>query len=263
MTVNFMGLNGPQGMLPLTYSHQVTARLRAGDSTLGDFLDLFNHRILSLFYRAWQRSHLPAAYEADGGDSARDHITPRLRQLIGLGEPAIEARLDVPAESLVFYAGLLSLQSRPAAALEQMLGDYFGVPVAVEQFVGAWYPLATENQTSIGADWGHETQLGLGAVAGDEIWDPQARVRVRVGPLSRARYDEFLPTGGAYPPMVALCRYFANDQFDFEIQLVLERDEVPGCVLGADDDDATPLGWCTWLNTAGMERDPDETVLTL
>ena len=63
--------------------------------------------------------------------------------------------------------------------------------------------------------------------------------------------------------MVALCRYFANDQFDFEVQLVLERDDVPPCVLGADEGDATPLGWCTWLKTTGMQRDPDETVLTL
>jgi len=259
MTVNFMGLNGPQGMLPLVYSHQVTARLRAGDATLKEFFDLFNHRILSLFYRAWQHSHLPAAYEAENGGRARDQITPRLRQLVGLGEPEVEARLALPAESLVFYAGILALQTRPAVALEQMLSDYFDVPVTVEQFVGAWYPLDPETQTSIGADWGNETQLGVGAVAGDEIWDPQARARIRVGPLPRARYDEFLPTGDAYPRLVALARYFANDQIDFEVQLVLERDDVPGCVLGEED---TPLGWCTWLRTAAMTRDPDETVLT-
>jgi type VI secretion system protein ImpH len=261
MTVNFFGLNGPQGILPLAYSHQVTARLRAGDATLKEFFDLFNHRIVSLFYRAWQHSHLPAAYEGDDSRATRDHITPRFRELIGLGEPALEARLGVPAESLTFYAGLLAMQTRPAAALEQLLGDYFGVSVAVEQFVGGWYPLPVETQTSIGADWGYETQLGLGAVAGDEVWDPQARVRIRVGPLTRDRYDEFLPTGSAYPTLIALAKYFSNDQFDFDIQLVLERDDVPACVLGSDD--ATiPLGWCTWLKTIPMERDPDETVLT-
>ncbi|HYD52892.1 MAG TPA: type VI secretion system baseplate subunit TssG [Gemmatimonadaceae bacterium] len=262
VTVNFMGLNGPQGMLPLAYTHQVAARLRAGDATLKEFFDLFNHRVLSLFYRAWQHSHLPAAYEAahDGGE--RDRISPRLRELIGLGEPHVEARLGLPPESLAFYAGLLALQTRPAVGLEQLLGDYFRVPIAVEQFVGGWYPLDLESQTSIGTDWGNETQLGLGAVAGDEIWDPQARARIRVGPLSRARYDDFLPTGEAYGRLMTLARFYANDQIDFEVQLVLERADVPGCVLGDDEAPPTPLGWCTWLKTKEMERDPDETVLT-
>jgi type VI secretion system protein ImpH len=148
-------------------------------------------------------------------------------------------------------------------ALEQLLRDYFDVPVVVEQFVGAWYPLETETQTSVGMSLDAAGQLGLGAVAGDEVWDPQGRARLRIGPLPRARYDEFLPTGSAYPALLAIARFFANDQVDFEVQLVLERQDVPTCVLGADADGAPPLGWCTWLKTKDMSRDPDETVFTM
>lgn len=272
MTVNFMGLTGPSGVLPLAYSHHLRARLRAGDAGIKEFLDLFNHRIVSLFYRAWLRSHLAASYEAAreedaaagrSGQAARDRITPRLHEIAGLGSPAVAERLPVPAQSLVFYGGLLALQTRPAAGLEQLLRDYFDVPVTVEQFVGAWYALDPETQTSVGGSLDASGQLGLGAVAGDEVWDPQARARLRIGPLSRARYDEFLPTGSAYPALLAIARFYANDQVDFEVQLVLERDEVPGCVLGADGDGAAPLGWVTWLRTKPMERDPDETVLAL
>ncbi|MFL5581969.1 MAG: type VI secretion system baseplate subunit TssG, partial [Gemmatimonadaceae bacterium] len=133
MTVNFMGLTGPQGVLPLAYSQHVAARVRVGDRALRDFLDIFNHRLVSLFYRGWLRSHLAASFEAarDGdpsassGQVARDRITPRLHDLAGLGSAELEQRLAVPAQAVVFYAGLLAMQSRPAAALEQMLRDYF------------------------------------------------------------------------------------------------------------------------------------------
>ena len=133
-----------------------------------------------------------------------------------------------------------------------------------EQFVGAWYPLEAETQTSVGSSLDAAGQLGLGAVAGDEVWAPQARARLRIGPLPRARYDDFLPTGSADPALLAIARFFANDQVDFEVQLVLERDEVPTCVLGADAAAGAPsLGWCTWLKTKDMQRDPDETVFTM
>jgi type VI secretion system protein ImpH len=148
-------------------------------------------------------------------------------------------------------------------ALEQLLKDYFDVPVDVQQFVGGWYPLSANTQCSLGDETSASAQLGLGAVAGDEIWDQQARVRIRIGPLSRQRYNEFLPEGRAYEALRTLTRFFSEDRFDFEVQLVLARDEVPGCVLGGEDEMATPLGWATWMRSAPFVRDADETVLNL
>jgi type VI secretion system protein ImpH len=133
--------------------------------------------------------------------------------------------------------------------------------VEVEQFVGAWYPLERATQCELDED-GPSTQLGLGAVAGDELWDLQSRVRVRLGPLTRAQYDRFLPGGSAHEQLRALTRFFGNDQLDFEIQLVLARDEVPPCTLGGDDA-GLPLGWCTWIKTVPFGRDADETTFTL
>ena len=106
-------------------------------------------------------------------------------------------------------------------------------------------------------------QLGAGAVVGDEVWDPQTRVRIRIGPVSRAAFERFLPTGSAYRSLKAFARFFGHDQFDIDVQLILARDEVPGCVLGADDGQSRPLGWCTWITTTSMTRDRDETILAL
>jgi type VI secretion system protein ImpH len=258
VAVNFMGLTGPEGVLPYYYSLLVSERLRSRDSTLRDFLDLFHHRIVSLFYRAWEKYRFGVAHERDRGD----RFTQHLKDLLGLGAGALQDRLGIRDEALVFYAGLFAPQQRSAAALEQLLEDYFSVPVEVEQFVGAWYPLSVATQCTLGDDGDASEQLGWGAVAGDEVWDPQARVRLRLGPLTRGQYDQFLPNGSGYEPLRTLTRFFCGDQLDFEVQLTLARDEVPACVLGTDGP-GVPLGWCTWIRSRAFTRDPADTILTL
>jgi type VI secretion system protein ImpH len=257
MTVNFMGLTGPQGVMPLVYSLYLAERRRARDDAAKEFLGIFEHRMLSLFYRAWERSHAAVAH----GRGDRDWLTRHLLDLLGLGTEGLRGQMEIPDEALLFYVGLLGVPTRPAVALEQLLCDYFGVTAQVEQFVGAWYPLERATQCELDED-GPSTQLGLGAVAGDELWDLQSRVRVRLGPLTREQYDRFLPGGSAHEQLRALTRFFGNDQLDFEIQLVLARDEVPACRLGADDA-GLPLGWCTWIKTVPFGRDADETTFTL
>jgi type VI secretion system protein ImpH len=259
MVVNFMGLIGPLGVLPYYLTLLVAERARARDRALRDFLDIFQHRLVSLFYRAWEKYHFTATYERDG----RDGVTEHLRDLIGLGIGAFRNRAAVPDESLLSYAGLLAQQPRSAVAFQQLLEDFLDVPVEVEQFVGGWYALSPDTQSRMGDEPGPADQLGLGAVVGDETWDQQARVRIRLGPMTREQYERFLPSGSAYEGLRGVARFFTHDQFDFEVQLVLARHEVPGCILGSDEQQSPPLGWGTWLRTKPFARDADETILTL
>jgi type VI secretion system protein ImpH len=258
MRVNFMGLIGPLGVLPHHYTLLATERTRAKDSAFGDFLDLFHHRILSLFYRAWRKNQFAVSLQSDE-DRLREHVL----DLVGMGIPEFREKLPFEENALVYYAGLLSSQLRGAVALEQLLEDYFEVPVQVRQFEGGWYDLPERDLCELGDDIGASSCLGGGAVVGDEIWDPQSRIRLRVGPLDLGQYQRFLPTGDAFERLRQLARFFGNDQHEFELQLVLEQAEVPGCVLGAADDQPQPLGWSTWISSAVFPRDADETILRL
>lgn len=259
MAVNFLGLTGPTGVLPYQYTLHVAERARARDTAMRDFLDLFHHRLISLFYRAWEKYRFGVVHERDRADA----LTAHLADIVGIGTAGLRGRLSLHDESLLFYSGLLLPQQRSAVALEQMVADYFDVPVTVEQFVGGWLPLGRQDQCAVGLREDASTQLGMGAVVGDEMWDPQGRVRLRLGPLSRARYDEFLPGGGALVKLRELVRFFTNDQFDVDVQLILHRDDVPACILGGAADGPLPLGWATWLRTRPFDNDADETVLTL
>lgn len=256
MVVNFMGLFGPLGVLPLYYTQQVIECERARDSAPRDFLDLFNHRLLSLFYQAWEKYRVAVQYERGRGV----RFTQYLLDLIGLGTKGLQERQAVADEALIYYAGLLGQRPRSAQALQQLLEDYFGVPVAVEQFAGAWFPIERSSQCWLEERNDPSERLAWGAVVGDEIFDEQSRARVRLGPLTLTQYRDFLPTGTAYRPLRALLRFF-SDEVDFEVQLVLKREEVPRCELGAEADTAPVLGWVTWMKTVSMNRDPDDTVL--
>ena len=259
MTVNFMGLTGPEGVLPLHYTMLLVERRRAGDMAMADFFDMFNHRLVSLFYQAWLKYRYTIAYESGDEDDFSHHLL----DLIGLGTTGLQRRQDVRDESLLYFSGLLAQRPRSAAALEQLLWDYFEVPVKVEQFAGAWYRLDAQTQCQLEEDGGYSGRLGLGAVAGDEIWDQTSKVRIVMGPLTLEQYLDFLPEGSAFGPLRALTRFFANDQFDFEVQLILDRTQVPSCELGSQGQAAPRLGWVTWARTKSRASDATETILQL
>lgn len=259
MSVNFMGLIGPQGVLPLYYTLLVAEELRNKNPALRDFFDIFQHRMVALLYKAWEKTRFAVSYERTEDDALTSHVL----DITGMGLESFRRRMGFTDETLVFYAGLLAPQPRSALGLERLLEDYFDVPVEVVQFVGGWYDLPRWDQCALGDDTSPATRLGLGAVAGDEVWDQQARVRLRIGPLTRDQYEMFLPTGSGYAALRKLTRFYTHDQLDFEIQLVLKQDEVPGLVLGADSEVPDSLGWATWIRTGPRAPEGDETILSL
>jgi|HubBroStandDraft_1064217.scaffolds.fasta_scaffold00998_3 type VI secretion system protein ImpH len=260
MKVNFMGLTGPMGVLPRCYTELVRDRNRSKDQCMQDFFDLFNHRMISLFYAAWEKYRFFVAYERN----EQDRFSGYLRSFVGLGTAGLQRRQAVADESFLFYSGLFSLQPRSAAALEQILADYFEVPVEIEQYVGTWRALDPANQCRMEGSVPYSDQVGLGAIAGDEIWDQQSRARIKLGPLGAKQYLSFLPVGDAWEPLRAITTFFTGGEIEFEVQLVLKRDEVPPCELREAGGTAPLLGWFSWIKSGlGFGRDPGDTVLLL
>ncbi|HWC98589.1 MAG TPA: type VI secretion system baseplate subunit TssG [Candidatus Sulfopaludibacter sp.] len=259
MQVNFMGLTGPLGVLPLDYSRTVIDRERARDTAMRDFFDLFNHRMLSLFYQAWEKYRFNLAYER----GERDRLSNHVMALMGLGTPGLRDRQEVADDSLLFYSGVMSMHTRSATALRHVLMDYFGVPVNVEQFVGAWYAVERDAQCCLGQDLSDSERLGVGAVVGDEIWDQQSRARIQLGPLSLEQYLDFLPGGEGHRQVRALAGFFAGGEIDLELQLVLKREDVPAFELKQQGEQEPQLGWTSWIKSVEFTRDPGETILEL
>ncbi len=261
MTVAFMGLTGPSGVLPRHYTEMLLERVRKKDLALRDFLDIFNHRLISLFYRAWEKYRFPIAYERSVSQGrGYDPFSLYLFDLVGMGTHGLRGRLDVDEEALLFYAGLLAQQPRSASALENALRDYWEVPATISQFTGEWLQLSEENRSRLGSA-GANNLLGQGAVAGSKVWDQQAKFRLRIGPLTLEQFGQFLPSGGAFRSLVQLARFFVGLELDFDIQLILKAVEVPGCRLGRQGTRDPQLGWSGWLKSKEFTHDAEDAVL--
>lgn len=261
LAVNFMGLTGPSGVLPQHFTSLLIELRRANDQSLAAFQDVFNHRLIALFYRAWEKYRFPIGYERGrvAGGAAGEDFTHTLRATSGFGLDALLGRLALDDEFFVFFGGHFGRQAPCAAALEQMIGSYFETSVQVEQFVGHWLALDPRTQTRL--DSAEDPQraaaaLGRNVVVGERVWDVQSRFRVRLGPLTFAQYLRLLPDGGALTPLAQIVRSYAGVELDFDVQLVLRADEAPECRLGGPDGGAR-LGWTTFVRAGPLQQDVD------
>lgn len=271
VTVNFLGLTGPVGVLPQHYTSLLIERLhsRNKDYTLRDFLDVFHHRLTSLFFRAWEKYRFAFGYDRahlEGSPREEDLFTSCLYSMVGLGTPGLRGRLEFDDEAVLYYGGHFAHFPRSAAALEQLLGDYFGVPVEVEQFSGQWLHLGDEFQSRM-PDARHpeglNMELGRTAIIGEWVWDVQSKFRARVGPVRYEQFAEFMPCGSALLPFSQMARLHAGQEFDFDVQVVLMADEVPWCRLSPEGPAAPRLGWNTWIRTSEFEHDVEDAVFRL
>ncbi|MGV8073229.1 MAG: type VI secretion system baseplate subunit TssG [Syntrophobacteraceae bacterium] len=243
--IPFMGLIGPSGVLPYWINELAAERLREKDSSLTAFFDIFHHRLISLFYLAWKKHRFPENYLP----GAKDRLSRCLLGLMGLGTRGLAPRLGLPLESLIYYSGLLSRPVPSAAAIEAAVEYFSGATVRLDQFIDRVIPVSPEDRTKLGAA---NSSLGVDAVCGSQAWESQTKFRVNLGPMGYEAFVRLMPSGDMLDPIFSLVRYIVGIEYEFEIGVILLREEVPPCVLGAATPTSPRLGWSTWVKTPGV-----------
>ena len=251
--VNAMGLTGANGVLPYHYSELLLRRARAKDLALKHFLGLFEHRTLSLFFRASTKYRLPVAYEQGKRDRARaglDSLSFALHALVGLAEPASRERQTTPDEGLLRHAGLLVQRPRSAIGLRRLLEGHFRLPFRVEEFKGQWHDLMDAARTRLpgpGHPLGMNNRLGDNALLGRRAWFVQGRIEIVIGPLSRAQFDRLTPGGPTLQAIDEMVRFYVGVDLDYAFVVLLHREHLPDQpALG--NDQPPVLGWNSWIS---------------
>lgn len=254
MEVAFMGLIGPSGVLPHWYNELAMERVYNKDFGTTAFYDMFNHRLISLFYLAWKKHKISATYLPD----SKDKISACFLSLAGLGTPGLLDLLNIPDKSLVYYySGLLSRQSPSSSAIEAAVGYFADTPVTVHQFVEQLFPIDEKDQTQIGLG---NSQLGIDAICGTYVYDNKSKFRINLGPMGYDIFQSLLPSGDMLGSTFSLVRYMVGIEFEFDVRLILKHDEVPSCILGQDSPAPPLLGWTTWVKTQGIKHHEDPSV---
>ncbi len=252
LAVYFFGLFGPQGPLPLHLTDFAHDRIRnAHDTAFASFADVFHHRMLSLFYRAWANAQPVVSYDRPQSDRFAIYVG----SLFGLGMPAMRSRGGVADEIRLHFAGRLALQTRNVDGLEAMLAGYFETGVRVADFVGDWLHLPERAFSRLGS--GADTcALGRTTVLGSRIWNRQMKIRITLGPLPYVRYRAFLPGGEELADLIELVKTYSHDEFAWDLRLLLRGDDVRPLQLGVHGD----LGRTAWLPSTRPRENVDDLV---
>ncbi len=247
------GLFGPNGPLPLHFTEYVRERyLHNQDKTLLDFLNLFHHRLILLFYRAWANSQPTVSLDRQDDQAFTRYIS----SLAGMGGHALHSRDSLPTHAKYFMAGHLVRQRRDAEGLAKILRSYFQVPVRILENIPVWLSIATRQQTCLMAE--QPQRLGQEAFLGRMVRDVQHKFRIELGPMSQQEYHRFLPGG---PQAIALrdwVRHYVGIEYLWDVRLILRREEVNRTTLGGEQ----RLGLSSWLRDATGDNDADDLVFS-
>ncbi len=258
VTQNFMGLYGVNSPLP-PYIPEMIAQAYQDPDPLRDLLDLFNHRLVSLYYRAWKKNHPAASMDP----AAPDRLTVALCALIGQEPGAPDRDWIVAPGRLVRYAGLLMGRNRPAGGLEAIISDYFGIEqVKVHPFLHRRIRLHPWETSRLGAS-GRNNRLGRSLVLGEWVDDRAGQFRLSLGPLALENFQKLQPGQPAFNELVFLVNFYTRHQLDFQLELILDREDVRPLVLSAKWG-LNPLGRYSWLGrppqpTASVHIDATQT----
>ncbi|WP_082902721.1 type VI secretion system baseplate subunit TssG [Paraburkholderia ginsengiterrae] len=250
LEVNFLGLSGPNGPLPLHLTEYIRDRVRnSSDPTMARFLDVFHHRMLSLFYRAWASAQPSVSLDRPDADRFAGYIA----SLIGTGMASLQHRSALPEVAKLHYAGRLADQRRNAEGLAALLADFFGVAVRVEPFVGHWMRLPADERTRLKSGIAAE-RLGVSTVLGSAVWNVQHKFRLRIGPLDYEQFRAFLPGGANLRRLIDWVRQYVGDTLAWDVRLVLKKEQVPRLRLGR----TARLGYTTWVAGQLLTRDAEQ-----
>jgi type VI secretion system protein ImpH len=248
MEVNFWNLAGPHGPLPNPLSEKVVERIREGDFILKDFIDIFNHRLLSIYYRIAQKY----SFVLSPKNSIQTPTGHMLCAVTGI-DPTQSSYLSLPTAALAQYAGIMWQRPRSAAGLEQILSDYFQVSISVEQFVGAWVDINRRQRSFMGKRRGRNHKLGHTTFLGKRFWQSGHHFIVHVGPLTSEEFHRFVPTGAAYIEMCDMIKFYAPIELTFQLKMAL-KDGENLVALGFENPSAeNRLGWTAVLGYSPKE----------
>jgi len=246
----FLGLFGTNGPMPTHLTEYIRERIHYHrDHTLAGFADMFHHRMICLFYRAWANAEPTVSFDRPESD----RFSTYLGSLAGFGTDALRERDAMPDLAKSYYTGFLAGQSKPAEGLRALLADYFRLSVSIEQFVGEWLDIQNTDLTRLG-ETPRTGELGCSAILGSSVWGCQHKFRIRFGPLNLNEYLSLLPDGYRLEQLVAIIRNYIGDELSWDVNLILKKDQVPSAQLG----EGTRLGWTSWLGERGSEYDADD-----
>lgn len=227
LTATFLGLYGAASPLAIHFSEDVIRAEAEDQPTLRAFYDLFHHRLLSLYYRAWKKYRLHAGF----GQHTEDRATKRLLCMVGVDGHGGSTTSGLSRLEVLELAPLLAMRVRSPRVLSLALSRLLpGFRVRIEQFVERRAPIDREDRMRLGVSC---TTLSQNATLGSHVRDRSARFRVILGPVDYATCESLMPGGARYPTLRKVIEHFSRGTLECEVDIELAEHESPGYALSS------------------------------
>lgn len=253
LSCNFLGLYGPQGALPLELTEFAMDRQRDfRDDTFVSFLDCFQHRMYSFFYRAYAATEPTIQYDSPEQDRFQFYVG----SIAGINSETMRGRDEMPDLIKLHFAGHLGQQNHHADGLQAIVSGFFKLPVKIKQFVGAWLEIPRENRLQLGAS-PQTGVLGVTTTIGEKVWECQQTIRLVIGPVEFDDYLKFLPGEEYLLQLIAIVKNYVGLVLDWHVQVLVKSESVPSAQLGEN----CQLGWTSWLGGNARPEDAGDLVI--
>ncbi len=255
LRVLFFGVFGVNGPLPLHLTEFARSRIQhSKDDTFVEFVDLFHHRLLSLFYRAWADKEPTVQFDR----ADKDRFAFYVGSLLGLGETSLQKRDVITDYTKLHFAAHLGCHTRHASGLQAILSDILQMPIQIEEFIGEWLNIPKDSYCYLNDDI-NTGQLGVSAVIGTRTWQCQHKFRITIGSLDLLEYESLLPSGNKLEILTGLVNNYIGFEYSWEVSLVLKKQQVPTVQVGQYGQ----LGWTSWLKTGKREEHANDLCLNM
>jgi type VI secretion system protein ImpH len=250
LMVNFMGLQGTASPLPGHYAQELLWDLTEPEGQrVADFLDLFNHRLVSLLFRAREKYRHALRFQPAGDDE----FTARVLALAGLDDAPVRQVSGVRLQQVLRGMGVLANTHRSAAGLEDMLRANFpGIGVRAQACVSRRLAIPEDQRLFLKpprrtAPRRGDTLTGLGrdTCVGTSRVDSSSAFRIALGPMDYPEFRRFLPGEPDFGSLTRLTRMYVRDPLDFDVELHLHPTQRPALRLSPAE--GLRLGQTTWI----------------
>lgn len=237
--IRCLGMLGPNGALPTVLTEHIERRVRSKrDKTLYAFVNMLQHRLFTLFYRAWALNQPCIDYAWGDASRHRNHVAA----LAGAHDLHKEHPSFVEPRAFMYYCGIFGNYTANRDDLVAFLKDYFGVPFQLVEFVGNWLVISPKDRARLGRS-PKTTTLGVNLVLGERIWNAHLRYRIHIGPVDHEDFLRFLPNHHSFYKLKDSLQKYVGSQYDCILSMTLRAESVPSISLGK----RSFLGWNTWM----------------
>lgn len=178
---NFLNLIGINGPLPLPYTEIILERLKNKDKAALHFLDVFNHRLVSLWHKLRKKNY--------------PHLYRSLPKDTPIGKVVTDLSGFSPIDNInhtVFF-DYYWRRSRSLISLLNLIQGFFKIQVKITPFQGCWRIIQENYGSKIGVKKGQYNLLGKTSILGLRAWDQSAGFLITLPSLTWAEVQEFLP----------------------------------------------------------------------